>query len=413
MLMSGFDCYTKRMNMLPSFAFTLFFLANVKVLLVHMSLQFVIVGIMVIIVVLLLSRHRIERFGSTITTPVKHIKMKRCDTTEVSNIEKNVLAKFAKVADESWNLYVPCGYTHVEKELSDNNHFTSKRHGWVLGIDGSDFFAAKDRAWLLLKKRYGRLRATIFMPETYLTYDSNDMNAFYKDAKTHPGTMYIMKKNVQQQQGLHIFTDPFEAVDAFNKGYVVVQRVLVDPFLIDGRKINLRVYVLLVCHRGKKYLYVYDDGFVYYSKVPYVKGTTRDEVITSGYIERSVYEKNPLTTKEFLRYLHEGKSPKYVDDFIRTRNYVLQGFMDAAKDSFCVKGGADSDVIFAQTFGVDVQPNRDMTDVKILEWNKGPSLEVMDVERDGPLKQRMVDDVFRTIGIVRDSRPSGFVKLWG
>lgn len=349
--------------------------------------------------------------SSTINIPVNHIKMKRCNTTDVSNIEKNVLGKFTNVQDESWNLYVPCGYTYVEKELADNDHFRNRQHGWVLGINGSDAFAAKDRAWFLLKNRYGRLRATVFMPETWLTYDNDEMQAFYKYAQTHPGTMYIMKKNVQQQTGLHLITDPSEVMGAFDQGYVIVQKVLTDPFLIDGRKINLRVYVLLICHREKKYLYVYDDGFVYYSKAPYMEGTTRDQVITSGYIERSVYEKNPLTTKEFLRYLHDRQSPKAVDDFLRRRNYVLRGFMEAAKGSFCVES-VTSNAVFAQLFGVDIQPNRNLTDVKILEWNKGPSLEIMDTSRDGPLKQRMVDDVFRTIGVVGDFQPSGFVKLW-
>jgi len=232
------------------------------------------------------------------------------------------------------------------------------------------------------------------------------MQQFFNQVK--PGDLYIMKKNIQQQKGLHLVSDPSEVTNAFSRGYVIVQRVLRDPFLLNGRKINLRVYVLITCYRGKKTLYMYDDGFVYYSKVPYGSGTTRNEVITTGYIQRDVYKNNPLTAKDFLNYLRTNYGPQYAEKYVRNRDYVLSGFMEAAKDAFCT---VNSDVMYAQSFGIDVQPNRDLSNVHILEWNKGQSLEIMDV-RDGAVKQKMIDDIFRTVGIVRDGQSSGYEEIW-
>jgi hypothetical protein len=369
-----------------------------------------------IIIVVLLSKN-VETFNnSNLKLQIKStlekqpdIRFKRCDK-QTTKIEQNIFDQFQKVENDSWDIYVPCGYTYVEKELNENNHFMHRKEkGWVLGIQGADNFAAKDRAWNLLVKKYGRLRATIFMPESWVTYDSLQMNAFFKYVKEHPSDMYIMKKNIQQQKGLKIIKNPNDAQDALSSNFVIVQRILKDPYLVNGRKINIRVYVLVVCIRGKKYLYVYDDGFVYYSKVPYITGKTWDEIVTTGYISRNIYVNNPLTFKDLLKYIHEQNGAAAVDRLIKQRNYILGGFLDAVKEEFCTMNG--NNVMNTQSFGIDMQPNKDLTDIKILEFNKGQSLEIMD-RRDGSLKQKMMDDIFRTIGVIQDKLPSGFTKIW-
>src|SRR6478609_57052 len=373
-----------------------------------------------VVIILLLFCSQSQRFEhfvsfvkatvSTIKKPVDHVKMKRCRTAGVSAIEKNVWSKFKQVDDESWDLFVPCGYTYVENELAENDHFHHKKSGHVLGIPNADSFAAKDRVWKMLERKYGREGATQYMPQTWVTYEKEDVQNFFQYAKSHANELYIMKKNVQQQQGLHIFSDLSEGLEAFERKYVVIQKVLRDPFIINGRKINIRVYVLIVCHKGKKSFYIYDDGFVYYSKAMYNSGTSRDEIITSGYLSRDVYENSPLTTKDFLRYLDEKHGSSAVGRFIESRNEVFRGFMEAAKDNFCLSDKIPSDVIFAQSFGVDLQPDKNL-DVKILEWNKGQSLEIMDT-RDGQVKQKMIDDIYRTLGLVQDGVYSGFIKVW-
>jgi hypothetical protein len=357
----------------------------------------------------------IENFTpiSTIKQKFHNIRYKRCDTTLLPKVEQNVADKFQKVKDESWNLYLPCGYTYVEKELKDNSAiFSKKPSGWVLGISGCDELAAKDRLWNHLLKRYGEQHASVFMPTSWVTYDQEQMARFYKFAERNPGTLYIAKGNRQQQTSLYLFTEPLEAQNLFQKDYVVIQKVLTDPYLIDERKINLRIYVLVVCTGGKKTLYAYDDGFVYYTKVPYGNGKKRDEVITSGYIDRSVYEKNPLTVKDFMAHISAKHGHNMAQKFIEMRNYVLSGVMEAVKDSLCVPdSSAKNNLIHAQTFGIDMQPNFDLTDLKLLELNKGQELTVHDA-RDGLLKQKMIDDVYRVLGAVNDGENVGFKKVW-
>ncbi len=337
-----------------------------------------------------------------------NIKFKRCTPLSLPHVDQNVVNNFTRTEADDWNIWYPCGYTNVETELENNNNFADRTSGWVMGITGADNFAAKDRLWDIMQKQYGRMRAQIYMPESWLTYDPKQMQLFFKHAKNNPGEMYIMKKNLQRQEGLHIFTDAEEARDAFRKDYVVIQKVLKNPYLVNGKKINIRVYVLIQCKNGVKTLYVYDDGFVYYSSVPYDGGTTREQVITTGYQPREVYETHPLTTKDLLSYIARKHGSKKATDFISMRDFVLKGFMSAFATSFC---SVTNNVSFSQTYGVDMQPNHDLTDMKILEFNKGQSVEIMD-KKDGELKQKMTDDIYRTIGVIPNTPSNGFIKIW-
>lgn len=335
------------------------------------------------------------------------LKFKRCETLEIPKVEENVIKNFTREKGNDWDIFYPCGYTYVEKELQDNDLFKKKEKGWVMAIDGADNFAAKDRLWSILMKRYGRLRSQIFVPETWVTYNPMDMQLFKKQAKKNPGRLYIMKKNIQRQEGLHLFVNPDEAESAFSKDYVVIQQVLGNPYLVKGRKINLRVYILITCHQGAKKLYVFNDGFIYYSKALYVNGTTRDEVITTGYVDRKVYDSLPLTYKDLQKHI-TSKNPLDASKLTDLRNTVLIGLMDAFSDSFC---SVASNVTYAQTFGVDMQPNQDLTDMKIIEINKAADLSAKDV-RDGNLKQAMTDGVYRVLNIDSNGKDSGFEKIW-
>ena len=87
--------------------------------------------------------------------------------------------------------------------------------------------------------------------------------------------------------------------------YLVIQELLNNPFLVSGRKINMRVYFLIVCNGGNIDGYIHLNGFMYYTPKKFnYDSDDKDCHITTGYIDRKVYEKNPLTLKDFYRYLN-------------------------------------------------------------------------------------------------------------
>lgn len=341
------------------------------------------------------------------------IRYKICANYELPSVEQSVMQEsgMRRTDGDDYDVYFPCGYTNAEKELSQGLYFGGQRKGVVMGISGMDNLASKASLWIHMKKAYGRTRSAAFVPPTWLTFDPSEVSEFALHANAHPGRTYIMKKNIQRQEGLHVFTNKLEGLTAFHNGYVVIQEVVQDPFLIGGYKINLRVYLLVTCHLGTKSAYLYDDGFVYYSKVPYKRGNTADEIITTGYRDRNVYENNPLTLRDFDRHTDasfgSGTSSKFRSRVI----FILQRIMDATQSALCSK---DKEVRFCQLYGVDVQPNRDLLSPVVIEFNKGPSLAVMDA-RDGALKTKLMRDMYRTVGIVSPQTSdgeNGFEEVW-
>ena len=87
-----------------------------------------------------------------------------------------------------------------------------------------------------------------------------------------------------------------------------VQELLQDPYLIDGRKINMRFYILVICNNSNISVYAYNNGFMYYTAEKFTTDTQEfGPNITTGYIDRNVYEHNPLTLEDFRKYLDSNR----------------------------------------------------------------------------------------------------------
>ena len=70
----------------------------------------------------------------------------------------------------------------------------------------------------------------------------------------------------------------------------------------------MRFYILLICQNNEIWDYVHNDGFMYYTKTPFVQnGLSDGPNITTGYIERWIYHVNPLTHDDFRNYFDDKK----------------------------------------------------------------------------------------------------------
>ena len=114
------------------------------------------------------------------------------------------------------NIHVPCSYDYIEREIMN---MTPKQDQRIYIIHNADNLAAKDRLWKNLADYYGLDKARQYMPNTYILYA--DMDRFKQEYQKDK--LYIMKKNIQKQEGLKI-TDSFqEILNGYNNGYVVAQ----------------------------------------------------------------------------------------------------------------------------------------------------------------------------------------------
>jgi hypothetical protein len=300
-----------------------------------------------------------------------------------------------KTCEKNVNIYKVTKFNNVEEELKnfEKNRELCEKTTHINAIKNSDTFVSKMGIHKLLKIYYKNDNQMInnIIPKTWNI--SNDIIKELKDEKSD--TVFIAKKNIQQQKGILLFrkiqlTKNF--IEKLNsEKYVVIQEYLRNPFLIDQRKTNIRVYMLMIKKDDDSLkIYIYNDGFMYYTPEKYSYGTDKDSNITTGYIDRSVYEKNPLTLKDLKKYLEEKKYDQDIlfDNIDRTIKNVMSG---CTQRLLPIKN-----VISFQLFGVDLQFDNKLN-VKLIEINKSPNLKSHDTGRDSELKEQLQDDIIKIV----------------
>ena len=340
---------------------------------------------------------------------------------------------------EEADIIFPCGYNNIENEIqtlphlgrNNENNSANKKPQITFIMEGVDEFTAKDRMWKHLLKYHGREKAITICPQTYILVGSDRAEDIERLRADHvDGRLYIMKKNLQRQEGLHITSSIDEIIE--NKGvYNLAQELLTDSYLINGRKINLRVYVVVVCNRNRRQVLVFDDGFMYYTKNLFNPNDgARDSHITTGYIDREVYVRSPLTLKEFQRYLDLPVNLKYhpksesrklniAEQKIRKNGQkistvvfdridtLIRDTFEAFTDCTCrpiLKKDINNPIYTdynVEIFGADIAIDQDLRP-KLMEINKGPDLNPKD-ERDSKVKKALVNTVFKLVGLTDEN----------
>ena len=202
--------------------------------------------------------------------------------------------------------YFPSDYNPCEKQA--NQLITSNSAKYIYVMDGCDVIGSKIDLWKVLRSYYGIPIAESYMPMTYLYDNKDDMNMLKnKLMNSNDKRMFILKNYNQRQEGIKIVTSWDEINSDVNRNeFYLIQEYLYDPFIISKRKTNIRVYYLVVCRNGHIEGYIYYNGFMYYTPQFYDPSSTDfDKHITTGYIDRKVYDENPLTHEDFKKYLDE------------------------------------------------------------------------------------------------------------
>jgi hypothetical protein len=325
------------------------------------------------------------------------------------------------------DIIFPCTYDEINKEIDEFKPNENPNAKFFI-IKDADQIIGKDLLWFNLVNYYGILKASSIMPMSYILINPDDINRFKKDFNKN--NLYILKKNIQRQEGLKITNNLDEILDAKKDNYVIVQKLLQDPYIIsdninntiNNRKINMRFYILVVCKYNNIYVYVHDNGFMYYTPESFIKGSLdMNSNITSGYIDRQVYDVNPLTHHDFIKYLDNSERQLNIyETHIRNQqliisNVVFKRIYDLLRDVFIAvynkinKNSKIFDKISFQLFGADIAINNQLIP-SLMEINKGPDLGSKD-KRDGDVKYKVVSDIFRTIHIINDNNTNNFIHI--
>jgi hypothetical protein len=295
--------------------------------------------------------------------------------------------------NQDWNVYIPCGYNDVEKELQSIRMSAHSGNKFIFGVNGCDKIVSKNELWKQLRDCYGREKASQMMPETWILADPEEMKDFRKKFN---GEMYILKKNVQRKEGLLLTDDRKVIENAHQEEYRVVQRYMKSVFLVGKRKVNLRIYYLIVVQKGKISFYMSNVGKCIYTNKDYNSDNSDFESnITSYHLDINIYKTHPLTFEDLRRYIDKTASSQGKVLFDRIR-LLMQDVSRCIQKN--IYQSLNLNGTSFQLFGVDVIFDNTMHPY-LLEMNKGPDMHPKD-EMDYRLKTKVQRDMFAKVGIL-------------
>ena len=304
------------------------------------------------------------------------------DSTNITRVERN----------DNWDLYVPCEYTNIESELQKLN--PNNKNQYIFGIEGCDKMVAKDLLWYYFKQKFGINYASNYLPETYILDNKKDMTIFKKNFNSK--NIYLLKKNIQRKLGIKITKDLKEILNARNDGFVIVQKYLDDLYLINKRKINLRIYLLVTCKDGNSRWYISTLGKCIYTNKDYDSTNIKDPEIhlTSLNLKNDIYNTNPINLNELEEYIGTYTYQKLFTLILLNGKQCKNCF----KNLVCTEKRFNDNISF-QLFGLDYVFTKNMKPY-LLEMNKGPAMKYVN-EKDRKLKEKVHADIFDIIGLVK------------
>ena len=79
----------------------------------------------------------------------KNLKYFRCEDKPLGTILNTIFINNRITKDNNnWDIYTPCGYNFVEKELILINIMNDNRVRYVFGINGCDNIVSKNNLWI-------------------------------------------------------------------------------------------------------------------------------------------------------------------------------------------------------------------------------------------------------------------------
>lgn len=270
--------------------------------------------------------------------------------------------------DDDWNIYIPNGYNRIEIDLEKLTPHNENQI--IFGVQGCDYLVGKTSLWNILEKNYGRVGASQLLPETFVLSNDDHVQLFKEQYKQNE--IYILKSKRQRKEGLKLTRELKDILEA-KENYTLVQNYKRDLLLINKRKLNLRIYLLITIKNGIVEAHINKYATCIYSNKEYDDSTLDFENnITSFNLDLKVYDENPMTMRQLRTYLLDNGYDNPDVLFERINNKVAM-VIDAVKPSLGKKGNLNNNLC-VQVFGMDFVVDKDLNPF-MLECNKGPDMQ--------------------------------------
>ena len=366
-----------------------------------MKKYFLFILFIVIFIFLIIKNNNIKKVKNIEKNEILFYK---CNKYVLGKIIKEVLhnnnIKRTRNIEDKWLLFLPCTYNNIESEMRKKN---DEKNKILFGIKGCDLLVSKNNLWKLLENKYGRFNAKQIMPETWILSNNNQMKLFknnYSDKN-----MYIMKKNIQRKEGLLLTNNLEEILNNNDKKFRIVQKYMKNTYLINKRKVNLRIYLLIVYKNNKLTSYYYKNGKCIYTNKNYTGSNELEENITSLNLDMDIYKKNPFDLFELMNYMNKKEYLILINNI--KNNLKKLEIMYRTMITNLNKN--ENKNIHFQLFGLDYIFDNELN-VYLLELNKGPDMTSKN-DKDYILKYRIYEDLLNKVGIIKYNKKNMFEKI--
>jgi len=301
---------------------------------------------------------------------------------------------------EGFDLYMPCGYNNVEKEMSENIFYGK----YIFGLKGCDRIVSKNSIWSILEMIYGRPFASQIMPETFVLKDSQQLEMAYDRIENRE--IFICKKNVQRKMGLKFARTKKELEDCVKDDFKIAQMFMKNTLTIKGRKMNIRIYFVIKKESDRVSFYLYRNGKILYTNKKTGNDISFDTHITSYQMDSNIYKNDglPHSINDLRKFLGKDRSKKIWKKIEEKMVFLSRAIAHVFYDEM------HYNKVCFQLFGVDVIVSEN-GEPFILEINKGPDM-IPKCDEDKELKRMVYEDTMRIGGVIRwKFRKNGFYPI--
>ncbi|XP_037667218.1 probable tubulin polyglutamylase TTLL9 isoform X2 [Choloepus didactylus] len=305
-----------------------------------------------------------------------------------------------------------------------------------------------------LEREAGKLEAAKcdFFPKTFEI--PCEYHLFVEEFRKHPGITWIMKPVARSQgKGIFLFRRLKDIMD-WRKGTAgkkltsleaqparsavnpsgshdtknsddqkdeipvenyVAQRYIENPYLIGGRKFDLRVYVLVMSYIPLR-AWLYRDGFARFSNTRFTLNSIDDQYVhlTNVAVQKTSPDYHPekgckWMLQRFRQYLASKHGPEAVEMLFSDMDNIF------VKSLQSVQKVIISDKHCFELYGYDILIDQDLKPW-LLEVNASPSLTASSQE-DYELKTCLLEDTLHVVDMEarltgREKRVGGFDLMW-
>jgi hypothetical protein len=303
-----------------------------------------------------------------------------------------------RILDEEGVTFPPSGPYHLYLPRTSGRFTVASRRlsvpdgVWFGALAGCGYLTGKRASWVRLVQTYGRAHAITLAPRTWLLDHDGDRDLLA--ARFTPG-LYVLKAPREHRRGLTLVR---ELSDILAVRQDIVQRVITDGLAIEGRRVQLRLYLLLTQHAGTLTARLYDDGRCLY-------GAADGDPFEVYLHTRQVHPREglPTTLRGLIADPRFSPGAALPETLARCIGQVFA----AARPKLLASDHLDHARCF-QLLGVDVIFTAEGRPV-FIEANKGPSL-VPTSRDDERFKRRMLRRMLATVGVI-EGDASGFSPL--